>query len=172
MAISLIRGPGLIARVHPPQQRVQKGEHLWLPRAIDIRCIAVGGALTGAVAGSDWVELGYTASDVWVEGGKLKVKIASAAAKVPVGVVVWDEGTVAEDAECWVRVFGEHPYAKVDGTAAVVIGDLLELGASKAVKFSAGNIAGVALEARSDAGVGAVKVLLLDPARLLAALAA
>ena len=145
-----------------------RGKHRIAPAAIDVRCIARGSALTGATTGSSWVELGFSATDVWSNLCLPNVKLASGALTRPVGVVMWDEGTVADDAECWVRVCGVHPYANVDGTTDVAIGDELELGADKAVKRATAkaHFAGVALEARTDNSVGAARVLLLNPANL------
>lgn len=94
------------------------------PSDADVFCRNTsGGTLTGAVAGSDVVMIDWSN----FTRGLLPpiAKFGLTAANGVLGVVHWDAGSVANGSNCWVRVFGTHPYALVYGGTAVAIGDPL-----------------------------------------------
>lgn len=139
------------------------------PPTLDVVAINdSGGDLVGATSGSDWVEidLAKLASD-----NQLPVPIQKGSnnKQLPVlGVVHWSCGTVADGASCVVRIYGIHPYAKVNAAASnIAIGDALVYAAAGIAKKAAGTegayeVWGWALEAETQDNAPC-KVLLLNP---------
>jgi hypothetical protein len=138
--------------------------------AVDVRCKnSSGGTLIGgdASTGGDWVQIkwaSYAEKDVYpIE------KTASAANGPALGVVAEDQGTVADGAYCWVRVYGRHPYAKVDGTADLVAGDMLAAFSTAGVakKWASGSQRiGRVMVAFTTDSVGSMAVMLHNPDNL------
>lgn len=138
--------------------------------AVDVRCRCTeSGGFDGLATGSHWVMLDAAS---YVRGKLPPVKKATTSASKLLGVVVWGQGTIANGQECWVRVVGEHPYALVDGTADLAAGDYLQAysTAGQAAKAAAGAEARGAfmLEAYTDNSAAPKRVLLNDPATILA----
>lgn len=132
---------------------------------IDIKCInRSGGALTGSADGSSVVTVKW---DEFAEGELPPLKGLELTTEGVLGVVHWDEGSVADDKTCWVRVVGVHPYALVHGGTAVAVGDPLGFGsgmtageARKVTTFGSGGL--VALAAQATAAAVATKVACLN----------
>lgn len=157
-------------------QQVHDGQR-FAPYAVDVFCRNTsGGNLTGAPAGSDWVEIDWAN---YVDGLPFPIKkltaSGSAANNACLGIVHWQAGTVADAARCWVRVFGEHPYAKVEGTTDVAVGDSLtpDTTAGQAIKAAAApednHVIGQALAAQAADSVVATRVFLSNPSGLVLA---
>lgn len=117
---------GALAMVHRVGPQV-KDNMTHAPYAVDLLCRNTsGGNLVGAIAGSDWVEIdwaNYVAGQRWPV--KKLVASGSTLNNPALGVVHWNAGTVADDDVCLVRIYGEHPYAKVEGTTDVLVGSSL-----------------------------------------------
>lgn len=137
------------------------------PASIDMWAMnRSGGALAGAVAGSVLVAL---KTDEIVVGDYPPFTTPAAAVGQPLvlGVIHWDAGSVADNAGCWVRIFGHHPYAKVDGTTDVAVGNWLTTHSATAGALekttTATELRAIALAARSTNSIGALSIALLDP---------
>lgn len=95
--------------------------------AIDLQCVATE-SLVGAAAGSDWVDFD-TAN--FVRGGLPRVYKALQS-NPAIGCVHWNEGTIAANKTCWVRIWGIHEYANVDRGAGISSGSYIAVSASTA----------------------------------------
>jgi len=142
--------------------RVQPGA-AYVPSVWDLRCLnASGGTLAGADTGCDWVDFDLAKLADGVVPRIVKAPVNALAA----GCVRVGQGTIADGAECWVRVYGPHDYAKVDGTTDVAIGDYLGVHGSTAgaaaKDTTLGDRIARALEVRTADSIGAVKVLVLN----------
>jgi hypothetical protein len=163
-------GQGYLLRLRRDSDQSQPLEKQpYLPGSIDLLCVNTDVvALTGAVAGSDVVQLDLAH---FVAGRLPNIVKALTGGLMPIlGVVHWQAGSVAVGASCWVRIVGVHPYAKVEGTAAVAIGNPLKIHAT-AGAFQLGTAEhvpyGWAREAQAVAAVVAASVLLSDPAHVV-----
>lgn len=97
--------------------------------AVDLYCInKSGGALAGVAAGCDWVDFDVTQ----FVRGEIPAIVAAPVSAMAIGCVHWQEGSVANNKGCWVRIFGWHPYAKVLGHASLTAGYPLVIDASTA----------------------------------------
>lgn len=171
--MSLDQGPQPHIRRIGPNGNVLEPNSPLGASAIDVLCVAtealVGqiGTPTGAGTGSDAVHLDVAAlAAISPVRGLPRVKKTSSGAVEPVfGVVHWGEGSVASGAKVWVRIFGEHPYAKVDGSTSVAVN--AQLRGNSATAGALGTTASViqgtgirALEAQGNADVRPRRVLL------------
>lgn len=101
---------------HLPQEKSQYG-----PGAVDILCQNVeGGALSASrTNGCDFVQLQLTGA---LHGQVPRIVKAKVAGLDVLGVVHWEHESVADDALCWVRIFGWHDYALILGHASLALG--------------------------------------------------
>lgn len=137
------------------------------PAAVDLLCVNdEGGALVGAAAGSDFVQLDLAA----YKNLSLPRVRKTASGRRGIGCVHWSEGSKANGAKVWVRVFGRHPYAKVEGTTDVAIDDMLAshaTGGAVAKTTTIGDHYALALAAQAANSVQPAAVLLSDPGHLI-----
>ena len=161
----------IIRRYGPDGSQLREFDGGLQPAAIDVLCKNTdSSSLVGAVAGSDLVDVDLAN---FVDGNIPRVHLPSAAAGAnALGIVLWTEGTKVAGANVWVRIFGRHPYAKVDGTADVVTGNMLTTHASTAgalqTTTTRGQALARALAGRTDNSIGALAVLLFDAQNILA----
>lgn len=141
------------------------------PGAVDVLCVnktgstlaGGGGSATGAC---DWVTIDFT-NDLT---GKLpQVKKLPTSSIKCMGCIAPDQPTsIADGDQCWVRVFGIHPTAKLDGTTDIAINDGIGVFSSTAgvgaKTTTVGNAFATAMEAyATDATVAGKKVFIHDP---------
>ena len=161
-----------LRRTFPSRGTLDRESVNLLPSIVDILCRnSSGGTLSGvASAGCDVVTLDLANL---VEGRPLPVKKTPATVGVTAfGVVVDDQGTVANGDPVWVRIWGIHDFVQIDGTAAIANGDYLATFGSAGVlrSWAAGNqIIAQALEAYSTGVVAAKKAFILNPSRIYGA---
>jgi len=152
-----------------PCQRHDKAA--FRPSAVDVLCVnktgstlaGGGGSATGAC---DWVTLDFT-NDLTGKRPHIR-KLPTSAIKC-LGCIAPDmPASIADGELCWVRVFGIHPTAKVDGTTDIAINDGIGVYSSTAgvgaKNTTIGNTFATALEAyTTDATVAGKKVFIHDP---------
>lgn len=172
MAAGLLRivrrwGPGFTLLPHEAQNV--------LPVAIDLKCRnAHGSALSGnesPAVGCDAVQLAFGS----IVDNQIPpvAKTGTVGDTHFVGVVAPGQGSIANGAELWVRVWGFHPAAKLDGNVDVAVGDLLSFhNASLGVleKMASAEIENCwarALEAYTTNAIAPKKVALFDYGRML-----
>lgn len=181
---------GPVLRTMQSSPPVKQGERFG-PYFIDIWCRNISNAsLTGeanntdANHGSDWVEIDWAN---YVDGAPLPVKktvvLLSSVNNPPLGVVHWSAGTVTSPTpgaapdpggnRILVRVYGSHPYAKVNGTTDVAAGDTLTAHSSAGIAAKAGatpedkQVFGYALEGHTPNNTQGKNVFLMNPAKLV-----
>ncbi len=140
------------------------------PSAVDVLCVnktgstlaGGGGSATGAC---DWVTIDFT-NDLT---GKLpQVKKLPTSGIKCLGCIAPDQPTsIADGDQVWVRVWGLHPTAKVDGTTDVAINDGLGAYSSTAgvaaKSTTIGDQFATAQEAYTTNSTAGKKVFIYDP---------
>lgn len=166
---------GVASRVIRHGQQIQENMR-YHPEAVDILCQNTSGsAITGNTTdGYKWVRFDFAN---YSNGGPVPIKLTTntATEQRVLGVIVDGQNSVADDGLCWVRIWGKHSYAALEGTATTGanVGALIEThgtdGIAKVTDGTTGLLYGYTLEAYETVATAAKQVFISNPSNFVIA---